>query len=621
MTKREPITSGRNETPKFLLAEPSDLDRQRFVEALDSDSSIGLSLAECEYLSFAVDDPAAYVGSSGAIERSTLFAKPTSEGLLTFARLRVLSNAVTFSLRNDRTQHAYPFQDDAGLTYELPRVVPVEEGCALVHRVDHEDQLIVDYVGAQRLLDAGESRRTYDLAESLVAEGQLEPSRGILQHVEVQGTRVGLAIVSVSGNNRAAARLGAFGLNSEVPFATDKTQLRKQLMQLIAAGAPTRLAVVDVDLIVGVEQPHRLMAAASETNVGEHIRGPLPFTTSAQYWSEGRRTLAHLRHQGIINDQQEAVLLGEQRCPNGHDENEWVENAFGMLIDAFFPSQADNPTHHRAIRVALNEPVPPDEEHTEVRSRIFTALLATIKGTPFNYRVGDGVFRKIDLTRGVSLSGRGIAKLAQMVVDGEATDAERTELFRFYGVFALAAHDLVVADRGSSLVRKSTAKTLRRLQASPERAARLIDAAAAEKPGSLTPASIGEVSQPIASVEWFEEAFPEPAPRARSKSPKQSNEQRWNESVFAFTTAVARAIKANNEIVSAAAQVTATATLLNLSSPLGTNPQEVELIAASCREVIESADAAHKAIETSTGISTAKPRRRKQTRCHKGSKR
>ncbi|WP_030658572.1 MULTISPECIES: hypothetical protein [Streptomyces] len=156
--------------------------------------------------------------------------------------------------------------------------------------------------------------RSYDLAESLVQEGQRESTVVVLQRtpvVDPNGTRRDIWRGSqVTGANRADARLNVFGLSAQqlltgvpqyllrLPGEEENRRLVVQglgeVLRRISAtlnaayGEPgrdaeerpmraARIAQVSARVVVGARKPERLEESLRQLNVHEHLRGQLEY--------------------------------------------------------------------------------------------------------------------------------------------------------------------------------------------------------------------------------------------------------------------------------------------------------------------------------------------------------
>ncbi|MFI6875799.1 hypothetical protein ACIBL6_20435 [Streptomyces sp. NPDC050400] len=161
--------------------------------------------------------------------------------------------------------------------------------------------------------------RGYDLAESLVAAGQLSRGMSVLQqwqvtHADGSASRL-WRMAAVTANNRALARLDVFGLRSEylvtgmpqsaVPLPkgpNDPAVLLRSQREILnrvshafnEAGASEatepdhnavramKIATVQTEIVIGCSNPAALEHVLRALNVNDHLRGIQPYAEDAR---------------------------------------------------------------------------------------------------------------------------------------------------------------------------------------------------------------------------------------------------------------------------------------------------------------------------------------------------
>ncbi|MFI8793901.1 hypothetical protein [Streptomyces sp. NPDC055105] len=172
---------------------------------------------------------------------------------------------------------------------------------------------------ADNLERAGKTRG-YDLAESLVAGGQLSKGMNVLQQWQIShadGTVSKLwRMVAVTGNNRALARLSVFRVRPEhlvtgmpqslVPMPKDKKDgpeplllSQREVLNRLSArlnrdGAKpeteatdpslraAKIATVSAEIVIGCTKPDALEHVLRALNVDDHLRGIQPYDEDAR---------------------------------------------------------------------------------------------------------------------------------------------------------------------------------------------------------------------------------------------------------------------------------------------------------------------------------------------------
>ncbi|MFJ7277142.1 hypothetical protein [Kitasatospora sp. NPDC098663] len=182
----------------------------------------------------------------------------------------------------------------------------------------YEQAVHVQRYAADQLKRFGKTRG-YDLAESLVAAGQLSRGMSVLQQWGIRNTDGTLSelwrLVAVTANNRALARLDVFGLRPEhivtgmprtvVSLPSDKhepgvrllnqrealNRLSQRLNEADAdeetepehtARRAAKIATVPMEIVVGCSKPAALEHVLRGLNVNDHLRGIQPYDEEAR---------------------------------------------------------------------------------------------------------------------------------------------------------------------------------------------------------------------------------------------------------------------------------------------------------------------------------------------------
>ncbi|MFB7947093.1 hypothetical protein ACFC6L_19500 [Kitasatospora phosalacinea] len=182
----------------------------------------------------------------------------------------------------------------------------------------YEQAVHVQRYAADHLERFGRTRG-YDLAESLVAAGQLSRGMSVLQQWRIKNTDGTLSelwrMVAVTANNRALARLDVFGLRPEhivtgmpqslVKLSSDKhepgvrllnqrealNRLSHRLNEADAnedtepehpARRAAKIATVPMEIVVGCSKPAALEHVLRGLNVNDHLRGIQPYDEEAR---------------------------------------------------------------------------------------------------------------------------------------------------------------------------------------------------------------------------------------------------------------------------------------------------------------------------------------------------
>ncbi|MEU8784806.1 hypothetical protein [Streptomyces sp. NPDC048637] len=172
---------------------------------------------------------------------------------------------------------------------------------------------------AEQCLRRAGRKRGYDLAESLVASGQLSRGMSVLQQWQITTTDGTFSKVwrmaAVTANNRSLARLDVFGLRPEHlvtgmpqslwPLPKDKADptllllsqrdvLNRVSTRLNEASAAeetepdhpahraAKIATVPMEIVIGCSKPEALEHVLRALNVNDHLRGIQPYDEDAR---------------------------------------------------------------------------------------------------------------------------------------------------------------------------------------------------------------------------------------------------------------------------------------------------------------------------------------------------
>ncbi|MGW4541688.1 hypothetical protein ACWEOP_27965 [Streptomyces chartreusis] len=182
----------------------------------------------------------------------------------------------------------------------------------------YEVAVHIQRYAAATLRRAGKTRG-YDLAESLVASGQLTRGMSVLQQWQIKaadGTSCRLwRMVAVTANNRALARLDIFGLRPEhlvtgmpqslcalpkekndptllllnqreilnrVSARLNETSTAEETEPEHAARRAAKIATVPMEIVIGCSKPEALEHVLRALNVNDHLRGIQPYDEDAR---------------------------------------------------------------------------------------------------------------------------------------------------------------------------------------------------------------------------------------------------------------------------------------------------------------------------------------------------
>lgn len=418
-------------------------------------------------------------------------------------------------------------------------------------------------------LDNRDGRRSYDLKEDLVLNGQQEPCLYVPQQTRLTepppedsdgrplhpGAYWGW--MAVRGNNRTWRRQQLFDVSSAevltgVPFkklAEERgdisvnpaywlkalsRRLNQEYAEAVARGdhdAPAvrahRVAEVGAQLVIGCPTPQRLYRIVQGSNRREHIHPPLEFTSNDRGRALGRTVLGVYVADGIMDELTADVLSGGtpvRELPGVAPDatvSELRDHRSMLLLTQLFPTEE---RQRNLIRRALSEGVPSKLTGREVhlRARAWSAMTSESYPAPWNPRIAES-FKLKEAREGFSPSPRRLPELLKAAdTDDEAFD----ELIAFRAAHWLAAFDIIDADRGSltgqktddddgtkaERVRRTVTNSLNALRKQRRRAVGLLrEIASSMDEEDRSPRKVDDQGRPydgLATRAWFNRTFP-----------------------------------------------------------------------------------------------------------------
>ncbi|MGW3185737.1 hypothetical protein ACWDD9_41355 [Kitasatospora sp. NPDC001119] len=183
----------------------------------------------------------------------------------------------------------------------------------------YEQAVHIQRYAADQLRRFGKGRG-YDLAESLVAAGQLSRGMSVLQQWRIRNADGTLSelwrMVAVTANNRALARLDVFGLRPEhiitgmprtlvalpsdthdpsvlllnqrevlnrVSHRLNEADAKEETEPEHTARRAAKIATVPMEIVVGCSKPAALEHVLRGLNVNDHLRGIQPYEEEARF--------------------------------------------------------------------------------------------------------------------------------------------------------------------------------------------------------------------------------------------------------------------------------------------------------------------------------------------------
>lgn len=463
----------------------------------------------------------------------------------------------------------------------LPRINPFtritlegsEKTFAAVEMVaDSRESLIANLDRAATALAKQDGRRTFNLQEDLVLNGQKEPGLYLAQHIKIQEDalldRDGHPLhpqahwqwMAVRGNNRTKQRHEIFGVSSaevvtgvslkniggvgeQVIFDANRwlTQLSQLLNEEWAkvksgeteleppsrALRAERVAVVEAHLVIGCPTPSRLYRIAQMSNRRDHVHPPLEFTPNDRSRALGRSVLGAYVAEGLLDEKTAEVLSGSapvtELIQGAHDASvsELRDIRSMMLLSALFPKERRK---QFSVRRTLSEAPPSQLSSPEInrRARAWSALTSESYPDPWNPRIGE-VFQLGEIREGIKVSGRPLKELLHCAdTDGDAFE----ELIAYRAAHWLAAFDIIDADRGSltgqkteddlgakaDRVRRTVRNSLNAMRNQPGKAVGVLrELASAMDEGDRRPRKVSVSGEPLIEPmtrAWFNREFP-----------------------------------------------------------------------------------------------------------------
>ncbi|MBT2471587.1 hypothetical protein J7E97_27915 [Streptomyces sp. ISL-66] len=477
--------------------------------------------------------------------------------------------------------------------YALPQVTPFvrvttagrEKTFAAVEMVtDSRESLTASLDKAAAALALQDGRRTFNLREDLVLNGQKEPGLYIAQHITIREDalldRDGAPLhpqthwqwMAVRGNNRTKQRHEIFGISSaevvtgvsvkniggvgeKVLFDANEwlPQLSRLLNEELAkegsaeaepesrAFRAVRVAVVEAHLVIGCPTPSRLYRIAQMSNRHDHVHPPLEFTPNDRSRALGRSVLGSYVAEGLLDEKTAEVLSGSApvtdlpQCAEIVSVSELRDIRSMMLLAELFPKERRKQLF---IRRALSEAPPSQLSAPEInrRARAWSALTSESYPFPWNPRIGE-VFQLGEIREGIKVSGRPLKELLRCA-DSDAEALE--ELIAYRAAHWLAAFDIIDADRGSltgqkteddfgvkaDRVRRTVRNSLNAMRNHPEKAVGVLrELASAMDDGDRKPRKVGLSGEPLIepmSRAWFNREFPkESGTRTQTQTPRR----------------------------------------------------------------------------------------------------
>ncbi|GHG92004.1 hypothetical protein [Streptomyces lanatus] len=459
------------------------------------------------------------------------------------------------------------------LTRVLPWTRTTEDGrekvfAALESRTETLSRLLGNVEQAAAELDNRDGRRTYNLGEDLVLNGQHEPCMYVAQHFRVD-EEIGedadgkplhpsayWGWMAVRGNNRTRRRQEIFDISSAevltgVPFkklgsdgegvAVNPGYWLRSLAQTLngefaalteqpdpdaRAHRALKIAEVEAHLVVGSPTPARLFRTVQVSNRRDHVHPPLEFTPNDQGRALGRSVLGAYVAQGVLDEATADVLSGAAPvselpgAPAGASVSTLRDLRSMCLLRELFPVDQRK---REIIRRALSEGPPSllNSREVNLRARAWSALTSESYPQPWNPRIAE-VFPTAKARAGFAPSER---PLEELLAAADTDPVAFEELIMFRAAHWLAAFDIIDADRGSltgqktvdddgteaERVRRTVKNNLYAMQNNPAAAVSLLRELALAMDEGRKPRKVsvsGEVLDGAASRAWFNRTFP-----------------------------------------------------------------------------------------------------------------
>ncbi|MFE1242364.1 hypothetical protein [Streptomyces tendae] len=417
-------------------------------------------------------------------------------------------------------------------------------------------------------LTEADRKRGYDLAEDMTVFGQTNRTmhvpfvRTITEnHQGAPVIRKVVDLVAIKGSNRSRARLKLYGLTARniafgvptgmldlpdpkpgqpappeyiadpviwVPAFADTLRdafasTRHRLHDTAQAAA--EVATVQMQIIVGTDNPTEFHNTVFDPNRADHRRPQLDYPLAEKSTSDMRAVLREAKASGRITEPVRAWLAGEDSEPDAlpgsvTDARDRRDRA---LLGMAFPKE---PGHDREVARVLGEPeryYDSREENVTLRLRMLSAAIAEGYRTRWNPRLLDGTLYSSFIAKRGTLADRPDWRTAL-----DQAEADKTQLSDFLvtrGLHWLAEHGMVEADRGSAdgqrgPGRRSGVSARNALLLKPVQTIALMREIARANDAGTPPRQIDETGAPVdgtvADRIWFSVTFPKTG-RAKKK--------------------------------------------------------------------------------------------------------
>jgi hypothetical protein len=332
----------------------------------------------------------------------------------------------------------------------LPVRAVVENGIPLAAlttepvRVDVAGEL--QRYAVEKLLKRGQ-RRTYDLVESLVNEGQRDSTVVVLQQVAMTSRDGSVASqwrgFHVTGNNRADARLHVYGIDPQhlltgVPQSVLRLPGEEENRRLVLVGLgeilrristlynaanaaaeveerverALRIAQVPARVVVGARTPARLEEALRQLNVHDHLRGQLGYDDEDRGLGLWSTLVKAYQDRGLLTELL-ATEIAQGRVPADSLNADAIADALvgaqplDVLAELLPPGDEVSSMTLRdmAVRCAtvmLFPPVPPRPENLPPRAhmptgRYWPVVRAALQEAPWSQSNGPKAERRTEV--------------------------------------------------------------------------------------------------------------------------------------------------------------------------------------------------------------------------------
>jgi hypothetical protein len=418
-------------------------------------------------------------------------------------------------------------------------------------------------------LTEADRKRGYDLAEDMTGFGQTNPTMHVpflrtIAEVRqgVYATREVVDLVAIKGSNRSRARLKLHGLTAPniafgVPTSMlDLPELKRDqpvLPEYIAdpvvwvpafadtlrdafakpdhdlhgtAQAAAEVATVQMQIIVGTDNPEEFHNTVFDPNRADHRRPQLDYPLAEKSTSDMRAVLREAKASGRITEPMRAWLAGEGSEPDAQpgavtDARDRRDRA---LLGMAFPKELE---HDREVARVLGEPerhYHSREENVTLRLRMLSAAIAEGYRTRWNPRLLDGTLYSSFIVKRRTLADQPDWRTA--LDQAEADNTQLSDFLVTRGLHWLAEHALVEADRGSAdgqrgPGRRSGVSARNALLLKPVQAIALMREIARANDADTPPRQVDEAGAPVdgtvADRIWFSMTFPKTG-RGRKKA-------------------------------------------------------------------------------------------------------